>query len=545
MDVKVLRRFSGHAHWTWLGLLMIMIMAAVLRWHSWQEPLERDLATYAYIGHRLLAGEQLYTQWVDIKAPAIYFTYMLAEAAWGYNEAAVVWSGIVAVWVSMLFLFLVARRAGGALTALASCVLFMAASTSYRLQANLPNTETFINAFILAGLWAFLASRLGKRSRIGLWCGSLCFALATLYKVQAFLIPAGLTCYLAAFFLWRRSKNCHAFLHAAAALWLPSFLWWGGIFGYYWVTGRFEDFWNVFYHVGRSYAGSILTNEMHYFTHLRLLWPQAAWDITPLYIWGLLALVILKKPGKRRGPGLFFWYGLGSFLMVGVTPRFFPHYYQLLIPCLCLVSALTMKRAAWLLARKRPGTQAVDGHWANARNSMPQPKGLTDKKPSPCHLASYWVLAGLIFIGSSIFMLLPVLRYLQLHPAEISSAKYGRDNFGRVKEIGLRLRKTTRPEETLFQWGIDPGFYFYSRRKAASGVLSLHTMKYSPPLLRKKYLDRIYTEVTMAAPAVFIYNRKFGRLEDNVFYDFLRTGYMLQYSTGPYLIFKRRPEGQQ
>ena len=52
---------------------------AILKASGYNEPLERDLTTYAVIAHEMLEGKALYSELWDHKPPAIHVTYAAAE----------------------------------------------------------------------------------------------------------------------------------------------------------------------------------------------------------------------------------------------------------------------------------------------------------------------------------------------------------------------------------------------------------------------------------------------------------------------------------
>ena len=69
----------------WLALLALAACAQRLR--TYDEPFERDIMTYAVIGHELVLGHKLYADVLDNKPPAIYTTFALAETLAGYGPA--------------------------------------------------------------------------------------------------------------------------------------------------------------------------------------------------------------------------------------------------------------------------------------------------------------------------------------------------------------------------------------------------------------------------------------------------------------------------
>ena len=73
--------------WQWLILGSLCLAIFLMRWHTYDEPFERDLNIYAVIGHELLEGRELYADLYDQKPPAPYLTYAAAELLVGYGPA--------------------------------------------------------------------------------------------------------------------------------------------------------------------------------------------------------------------------------------------------------------------------------------------------------------------------------------------------------------------------------------------------------------------------------------------------------------------------
>src|SRR5580692_12738156 len=67
------------------GLFVLTLVIGLERFHTYREPLERDISTYAVVAQGLLSGRSLYSDLWDDKPPAIHFTYAMAEAVGGYG----------------------------------------------------------------------------------------------------------------------------------------------------------------------------------------------------------------------------------------------------------------------------------------------------------------------------------------------------------------------------------------------------------------------------------------------------------------------------
>ncbi len=145
-------------------VLSVLCAAIVLsRLHTYEEPLERDLTTYAVIAHEMLAGKALYRDLWDHKPPAIHVTYAAAELIAGYGRDSIFLMNVAAA-IATLFACYWACSAGGGgrIGGCFAAALFAFASGGLAIKGNQPNTEVFINACLATG-FAILV-RTGERS---------------------------------------------------------------------------------------------------------------------------------------------------------------------------------------------------------------------------------------------------------------------------------------------------------------------------------------------------------------------------------------------
>src|SRR5688572_1619989 len=76
----------------WSAFVLLGIMAIIFlqgRLQLLGIPLERDEGSFAYIGHWLLKGKELYTDMLDSKLPGLYTIYALSTTLFGYNATGV------------------------------------------------------------------------------------------------------------------------------------------------------------------------------------------------------------------------------------------------------------------------------------------------------------------------------------------------------------------------------------------------------------------------------------------------------------------------
>jgi len=301
------------------ALLLAGLVAAValMRLHTYHEPLDRDLTSYAVIAHELLQGRELYSDLWDHKPPAIHVTYALGELLAGYGR-----SGVYCINVLGAALTLLGAYAAGGMWAAA---YFAVVSGDLALQANQPNVELFLNAALV---WSYA---LLKRSR-PMSAGSL-LGLAVLYKPNA--LPAVLLLILAAPLGSARARL--KALAVAAALPIGTVL-------YFASTGRAEALFSAVLEYNAAYGGGLLKN---------LARGLAPWNLLPRCIWMALPLAAAALCGARERGWLAAAYAAGTYIAVAAPGRFYPHYYQLWLPPLALGAAATLAehrpRARWAL----------------------------------------------------------------------------------------------------------------------------------------------------------------------------------------------------
>lgn len=319
-------------------LVLLLALAALLvamRGHTLGEPIQRDLLIYAFIGEGLLEGGTLYDDWIDLKPPGPYVLFGAAGALLGVGHVQMFVLGLAAALATMAGL---QRLFAGSLEApwagVAAAALWVAIGSDLLLQANEPNTEAFINAFLV---WA-LALMLGlPHDRVG-WAGALgvgvLFAIATTFKHVA-IVPAVLLCL--AHLIVRRETLPRAFAQCAIAGTVVVATWLA-MAGWFAVHRRFDVFWEtlVLYPAeygtvtGRTLGANLLAG----LSHEHFFDPAMG-----AYAWALVALAAVTIAGLvagRREWAYLAAFLAGTFVAVAAPGWFFPHYDQLWLPALAI-----------------------------------------------------------------------------------------------------------------------------------------------------------------------------------------------------------------
>lgn len=446
-----------------LALLLLSTLLAVARLHTFNEPLERDITTYGVIAHELIEGKNLYSDLWDHKPPAIHATYAAAEAIVGYGRRSILLLNIGAGLVTLIGCYAAGSALGGKRSSgLLAAAIWVLISGELGLEANQPNTEVFINAFMIAGF--ALVLRMGgtkPRPNITILAGLL-FAIASLYK-QVAIVPVGLVC-LAHIATVEGAGRRQAVAEVMYIATIGAILW-ALVFGYFICTHRGDAFIDANFVYNQAYAGDFVSNLSR-----GLVRPPLPWRTLAL-LGGLVALTLAgclcaMKRGPRRPWILLLGLIVGCHVAVLLPGQFFAHYYQLWLPPLAIGSACSVS----LLMQQTP---VVNWQWGRAA--------------IPC-----LVLAAIVFAE---------LPYYFLSPEIWSARKYG-SVFIQTDAEARKLTNLLRPGETFYEWGNETGLYFLTKQCPPSGVSFVDPLLVGP--LKAELWGRVADELQRAKPDVVV-----------------------------------------
>jgi hypothetical protein len=325
----------------WTGLLLCAALIVAERWHTRAEPLETDLGIYAVMGHGLLEGRVLYADLWDRKPPAVHVTYAAGELLAAYGPQSVLLINIVAALATMLGLYYAGSTSRfGYVGGLAAAGFWTIVCGDLKLQANQPNSEVFINCFLI---WAFAIlvakrpSGLGYRRAVLV---GLLFAMATLYKHVA-IAPAG--CLALAHCLGKPAQTTRrqTFVEAGIMLAVVAVVW-IAMCGYFFYVGRWQPFYEAVFAYNIRYAGSPIQSAWPgFFSDTPFVAALAAAE--PLAGLAGMGLVVGLLLGPARPWRLWIAFAIGTQVAVYLPNRPYPHYWQLWLPPLAVA-------AGWAIA---------------------------------------------------------------------------------------------------------------------------------------------------------------------------------------------------
>ena len=483
-------------------LILLITLAVFLRYHSNEEPLERDITTYAYIAHNLIGGDQLYSDLWDHKPPGIYIVYALAELIWGYNQPAITYLGIFFTVLSAFFLYHFLKIVSNNFIAIIGVAFWIFASNSIALQANQPNVEVFINTFSIMGIWALAKWHINKKNYLIL-SGSF-FAIASFFKmIVAF--PVFCICiYL--FFPFPKKEGC-LYLKSKLILifqfLIPSLFLWAITFTYFFVTNRISDFWEAVFIYNQMYSGSFFKNVGIFFLSPDKLFNHALMEIWILALLSIGWLIIPKAENSPVTASFYYLLLIGTCIQIASPGKYYPHYYQLLIPILCILSALLIFELF------------------NKINS----KNILYFRPS---------IIGLIFIVVLCLSYWQFL-YLKMNPFEISKTKYS-DTFVESYKIGKYVENITLPGDKIYEWGAETGIYYYSKKNAASGTFYIYPLLFGDE--NRVKFNTVLSDIVNSKPKLFILNKEYLFPKFKNIFLYVQTHYELINNNNSYMIYR-------
>ena len=454
--------YARNRIWVFAALLLLTTWLIFSRAHTYHEPLERDITTYALVAHELIGGKSLYTEVWDHKPPAIHATYALAEVIVGFGRNSIFLMNVTAALMTLVGCYFAGSAIGNRLGGLMAAAIWAIVCGDMGLEANQPNTEVFINALLTSGFAVFLHRRSGTMHvRLTVLAGLL-FALASLYK-QIAVLPVALLCFAHIATADPRSRK--QALADTATIAAVGALIWGLVVGYFTVLGRVDEFIDAVFIYNQAYAGNLASNLARAFN-------QPALPIESLIALGTLAtltltgLVIAILRAERRHWFLLVAWLVGAHIAVLLPGQFFAHYYQLWLPPLAIGSAWAIE----LLLRRGPIKNRA---WLRYATPIAVLSALL-----AIELPSYFLTAD-----------------------TWSFRKYG-PIFVEAERVAKRVDALLQPTETFYEWGSETGLYFTSRRHPPTGIFFADPLLTGP--LRAELWVRVAAELDRAKPDIIV-----------------------------------------
>jgi 4-amino-4-deoxy-L-arabinose transferase-like glycosyltransferase len=422
------------------GLIALCALIFSLRLHTYDEPLERDLTTYAVIAHEMLNGKNLYSDLWDHKPPAIHVTYAAAELIAGYGRNSIILMNVTAAMATLVACYFAGAAGGrGPLAGLVAATFWTLASGDLAIEGNQPNTEVFLNPLLTTAFAIFARADQKRIGLLGTLLVGVLFAIASFYKQIVILQAALLSIAYVACVERQFRKAALVEIAGIAAIGAAA---WALLFGYFISRGR-----------GNAFIEAVFTYNRWYSAHpprdLSELWswpglsPDALAVAFSIAALALIGLVIGLKLCPRRGWLLLLALAIATYITVQMPGWFFPHYYQLWLPVLVIGAGWSVE----LLRRTLPARFS----WAS------------------------YAAAG---VCCAVLVMMEVPCYLT-SAKSWSAQKYG-GIFIESEQLAAKIDNLLPAGEKFYEWGNETGFYFNTRRDPPSGLIFAYPMQAGP-----------------------------------------------------------------
>jgi len=437
-----------------LGLVFLACLAWIVltRLHTAEEPLDRDICTQILMGRVLADGGRLYVDTLEFKPPGMFVIWQVIHQLVGTSPPVVVWTNILVTSLSLIGVFMAASaKPWGFSAGLWAMGFWTLISGDLMLEANQPSNEVFINSFMVWGIALWMRAETAPAGQWRYAAAGFFLGCATLIKpVLITVVCMALGCFASGGLAPKALKR-----RAGTIAWvlLPVAVGWALMVLYFVFRGRGSALYDGVVRYAIYYAQSqgghaemitpgIWLNILQGFTDK--LFPPRMFFLAPLSGLAILGIVGSWLDGRRPQALTLAGCLLGTLLSVSIPGTYYPHYYQLYLPILVV-------GAGW-------GIAAV-------ANSLRQP-----------------MLAWGIGLSALLLLLWHVVPDLRLH-SKTSARLQQTEPGGALREIvrcGAAVDRMLLAGESVYVWGEDPGVYYYSHRRPASGIFWANRLIWGP-----------------------------------------------------------------
>jgi len=472
--MSVTSGFSGRwdRRWSWMVLLGVLILVALIRIRLAPMPLERDEGEYALAGQFVLQGHAPSSYVYTMKLPGVPAVYAVMMAMLGQTAVGIHFGLLVANVVSAILVLLIAQKLFAGPAAFFSAMAFAALSLNPALLGLAAHATHFVALFVLGGCWLLLNWE-GETPWYGIVLAGISFGLAFLMKQTAiFFILFGV-----ALLLFQNATKTSKNIRLNIVKVFLYFL--GVIFPYVatclfvWGAGGFRKFWFWTVLYAREYASRFTLVEGIQILRSTLL--ETIGSGLSLWILGLAGLISLGGASTRKNYGLLFLlFFIASFLAVCPGFYFRQHYFIVMLPAIALLGGLALERFS---------------------------KALGD---SEFRMLQFWAPVGIGIFAVGYPFWAERDTYFKNSPLRVCRSLYGANPFPESPVIAKYLKDHMAPTATVAVLGSEPQICFLANRKPATGYIYTYGLMEPQPFARRMQGEMI-REIEASKPEYFVF----------------------------------------
>ncbi len=425
-------------------LLTIVLVAAIIRIHLLDVPLERDEGEYAYTGQLILQGIPPYSLVYNMKMPGIYAAYALILAVFGQTYTGIHLGLLVINAATTILLFLLVQYLMDSWSGLFSAAAFAIMSLTLPVQGLFANAEHFVILFAVPGIF-LLVLAVDRNNMIFLLASAILLGIGFMMKQHgaAFILFAGL--YLFFSQLQYKPFKLKCSILKMILFIIGAILPFGMTCVILWRLGVFEKFWFWTVTYAREYISLLSIWDALPTLKLKITWMIGS----AVLIWisafiGLIALFANKKIQRHR----LFVAGFLFFSFLATCPGFYfrPHYFILLLPAIALLSGVGLSGIRQALEHQMPAITKD-------------------------------LIAVLLALAVPLYTLYHQKDYLfESDPATVSRMTYGFNPFPESLEIAEYIKSNSSSTDTIAIFGSEPQIFFYANRHSATSYIYMYPL---------------------------------------------------------------------
>lgn len=451
-DQASMVKWSG---WILLGITALVFLQARIKLLA--IPLERDEGVFAYMGHWMLRGRELYTQMIDSKLPGLYAYYGLFTSLFGFNATGVHMGLLVANVVSAVALYYFARSMYNHLVAAIATSFFLFMVISPSMVGFAAHATQLLTPFLMLGILLFWnALRSGKK--VTFLVAGLMIGIAFTIKQQAAIFGILLAImWWPARLRWYKKPEGRLPILEWMLLGIGGLLPLACIVTYYGAVGHLDELYNWTVTQPFSLAGSYRDPKIKLFLNIL---PQVIDHFEAVWLLATAGLVFVFMSGYKRESA---WFavscGILGVLSVIIGAAYYPHYFVLAIPGIAILAACALY---WLsLKINKYGTVAA--------------------------ITIAAILLILSIRGHSDYFFRP--NYAKIH-----FETYNRNMFPEMELIGKELGRRVPEGERIGILGSEPEILVAANRESCSRYLMIYAILTNPvlsPPMQEEFVQNI------------------------------------------------------